>query len=107
MSVEVQSMNGQLRWRTGTDLARVLQTEDFRNINRIVQDLLKIIDVKEIKRAGVRFQGMGNFADGKGRAFQRFSKVITNNEAHPAVPGWSICSMRVPCAGDRRRAGGD
>ena len=79
MSVEVQSMNGQLRWRTGTDLARVLQTEDFRNINRIVQNLLKIIDVKEIKRAGVRFQGMGNFADGKGRGFQRFSKVITNN----------------------------
>jgi len=28
-------------------------------------------------------------------------------EAHPAVPGWSICSMRVPCAGDQRRAGGD
>ena len=26
--------------------------------------------------------------------------------AHPAVPGWSICSMRVPCAGDQRRAGG-
>ena len=28
-------------------------------------------------------------------------------EAHPAVPGWSICSMGVPCAGDQRRAGGD
>src|SRR6266436_4198775 len=28
-------------------------------------------------------------------------------KAHPAVPGWSICSMRVPCAGDQRRAGGD
>ena len=27
--------------------------------------------------------------------------------AHPAVPGWSICSMREPWAGDRRRAGGD
>ncbi len=27
-------------------------------------------------------------------------------EAHPAVPGRSICSMRVPCAGDQRRAGG-
>jgi hypothetical protein len=27
-------------------------------------------------------------------------------EAHPAVPGWSICSMRVPCAGDQRRAEG-
>jgi hypothetical protein len=29
------------------------------------------------------------------------------DEAHPAVPGWSICSMRVPCAGDQRRTGGD
>src|SRR5260370_30289764 len=27
-------------------------------------------------------------------------------KAHPAVPGWSICSMRVPCAGDQRRAEG-
>jgi hypothetical protein len=27
-------------------------------------------------------------------------------KAHPAVPGWSICSMKVPCAGDQRRAGG-
>ncbi len=24
-------------------------------------------------------------------------------KAHPAVPGWSICSMKAPCAGDRRR----
>jgi hypothetical protein len=32
---------------------------------------------------------------------------ITRGEAHPAVPGWSICSMRVPCAGDQRRTGGD
>jgi homoserine O-acetyltransferase/O-succinyltransferase len=30
-----------------------------------------------------------------------------SKEAHPAVPGWSICSMRVPCAGDQRRTGGD
>jgi hypothetical protein len=27
-------------------------------------------------------------------------------KAHPAVPGWSICSIRVPCAGDLRRARG-
>jgi len=32
---------------------------------------------------------------------------IVPDVAHPAVPGWSICSMRVPCAGDQRRAGGD
>src|SRR3981189_1483742 len=29
------------------------------------------------------------------------------SKAHPAVPGRSICSMGVPCAGDQRRAGGD
>ena len=28
------------------------------------------------------------------------------SKAHPAVPGWSICSIRVPCAGDLRRARG-
>ena len=32
--------------------------------------------------------------------------LIEAHEAHPAVPGWSICSMRVPCAGDQRRAEG-
>src|SRR5439155_13965797 len=30
----------------------------------------------------------------------------TADKAHPAVPGRSICSMRVACAGDQRRAGG-
>jgi hypothetical protein len=34
-------------------------------------------------------------------------KFRTEQKAHPAVPGWSICSMRVPCAGDQRPAGGD
>jgi hypothetical protein len=32
-----------------------------------------------MKRAGVRFLGMGNFADGKGGALQRFSNLIANN----------------------------
>jgi len=27
-------------------------------------------------------------------------------KAHPVVPGWSICTIRVPCAGDLRRARG-
>jgi hypothetical protein len=30
-----------------------------------------------------------------------------STKAHPAVPGRSICSMREPCAGEQRRAGGD
>ena len=29
-----------------------------------------------------------------------------NLKAHPVVPGWSICSIRVLCAGDLRRARG-
>jgi hypothetical protein len=36
-----------------------------------------------------------------------YREPIRRPEAHPAVPGWSICSMRVPCAGDQRRTGGD
>jgi hypothetical protein len=28
------------------------------------------------------------------------------SKAHPVVPGWPICSIRVPCAGDLRRARG-
>ena len=35
-----------------------------------------------------------------------YAEVITKFKAHPVVPGWSICSIRVPCAGDLRRARG-
>jgi len=35
-----------------------------------------------------------------------FFPFLVINKAHPAVPGWSICSIRVPCAGDLRRARG-
>jgi hypothetical protein len=38
---------------------------------------------------------------------ERIVNIDPSDEAHPAVPGWSICSMGVPCAGDQRRAGGD
>jgi hypothetical protein len=34
-------------------------------------------------------------------------EALDTTKAHPAVPGWPICSMGVPCAGDQRRAGGD
>lgn len=40
MSIELQCLNGQLRWQSGIELGRVLQTEDFRGINRIVESLL-------------------------------------------------------------------
>src|SRR5207237_3711465 len=36
----------------------------------------------------------------------RINLAIAAAKAHPAVPGWSICSMRVPCAGDLQRARG-
>lgn len=39
-------------------------------------------------------------------AEQRRVTQEAGSKAHPAVPGRSICSMRVPCAGDQRRAGG-
>ena len=48
-----------------------------------------------------------------GEILERFEEVtlpdtwlVAGGKAHPAVPGWSICSMRVPCAGDQRRAEG-
>jgi hypothetical protein len=42
-----------------------------------------------------------------GPNYQDFGGYVRSfSEAHPAVPGRSICSMRVPRAGDQRRAGG-
>jgi type I restriction enzyme S subunit len=37
---------------------------------------------------------------------RQISNLIATTKAHPVVPGWSICSIRVPCAGDLRRARG-
>src|SRR5207248_1268480 len=41
------------------------------------------------------------------RKVGEIARTHVMTKAHPAVPGRSICSMRVPCAGDQRRAGGD
>ena len=76
MSVELQSLNGSLTWISGTDMARVLQTEEFRNTNRIIQELTRTMDVREVKRIGARFYGMGNFPQGMGRPLQIFSRYI-------------------------------
>lgn len=101
MSVEPQSLNGLLRWRSGTDLTRVLQTEDFRRLNRIVETIIKAIDVREMRRLGVRFQGMGNFADGRRNALQRFSHIIAGNvfTGIENMVGGSIDDMAVVLTG--------
>jgi hypothetical protein len=53
--------------------------------------------------------GLAKRYSGIGFVLPSIARGIPLNEldmAHPAVPGWSICSMRVPCAGDLRRARG-
>lgn len=76
MSAELQSLNGSFEWKSGTELERVLQAEEFRRVNRIVQEILRIIEVKELRRVGIRFRGMGTFADGKGGGFRRFADLL-------------------------------
>jgi hypothetical protein len=76
MSVELQSLNGSLTWISGTDMTRVLQTEEFRNTNRIIQELSRTMDVREVRRIGARFYGMGNLPQGIGRPLQIFSRYI-------------------------------
>jgi hypothetical protein len=38
--------------------------------------------------------------------YYHHKQALVMRKAHPVVPGWSICSIRVPCAGDLRRARG-
>src|ERR1700674_1733673 len=86
----------------------------------ISEEVWQMLTVHEVNENNRRFWEEENAArdrrianeDFRVTAFARLSdeqarRVLLKSKAHPAVPGWSICSMRVPCAGDQRRAGGD
>ena len=51
-------------------------------------------------------QNARTFTDESGWTLLSDKLHVALARAHPVVPGWSICSMRVACAGDQRRAEG-
>jgi hypothetical protein len=86
-SAWVEETLHEIHWRYANLFvdAGVIITGDL-SPNRLTEDIIKLIKLNP-------------------RQWRRLSDMQL--EAHPAVPGWSICSMRVPCAGDQRRTGGD
>jgi hypothetical protein len=75
-SLEPTNMSGAIEWPSGIDLDRVLQDESFRGVDRIVRELLRICEVKSLSRAGIRVTCVGQFADGRRAAHQRFLGLI-------------------------------
>jgi hypothetical protein len=60
LSVEPTSINGLIEWNSGTDLERVFQLDVFRSTDKIVRELLKLSEVRRLKRAGLRLVFVAN-----------------------------------------------
>jgi hypothetical protein len=71
LSLETNCLNGAFEWQCGTELSSVLRSEQFRGVDRIARELLKIAEVRRVGRAGVRFFCVENYADGRANAHDR------------------------------------
>jgi hypothetical protein len=76
LSLERTSMNGTLEWRGGTDLGRVLSSEQFRGLDDVTKELLKVCEIRNVARAGVRIFCLERYADGRKNAFNRTLALI-------------------------------
>jgi hypothetical protein len=52
ISVEPNSLNGELEWTSGLDLSRVLKDESFRGTDKVLREVLKVFDIKSVGRSG-------------------------------------------------------
>jgi hypothetical protein len=75
-SLETTNVNGSIEWRTGIELGRALQDVSFRGADRIVRELLKILEIKSLSRAGIRVLCTEKFADGRRAAHERVLQLI-------------------------------
>ncbi len=53
ISVEPNSLNGDLEWHTGTAWERFLADESFRGIDKVVRELTRVCEIKTLARAGL------------------------------------------------------
>ena len=78
ISLEPNSLNGDIEWTAGTELKSVLRDPSFRGTNSVVNELLKVCDIRSVVRAGLRLFCISKFADGKrGR-----DRIITQLDDH-------------------------
>lgn len=58
---------------------KVFQQEAFRSIDRITRELLKVCEIRTLRRAGVRFVCVENFLDGRNNALKRVLRMIDSD----------------------------
>ncbi|WP_298254724.1 hypothetical protein [Bradyrhizobium sp.] len=54
LSLEPTSMNGSMDWPAGLEVGRVLESPEFRKLDRLVKALIDHCEIRLLKRAGVR-----------------------------------------------------
>jgi hypothetical protein len=79
ISLETTALNGAIEWRQGTNLNHVLQDKSFRGIDRIAKELLKLCQIKAMKRAGIRLFCLDSYVDGKHGGLGRFASLLDSS----------------------------
>ena len=69
ITVETTSISGTLEWIGGIDIARLPSDDQFRNINRVADEILKALAIKNVIRGGFRVYCLG----------KRAPKVLSKN----------------------------
>jgi hypothetical protein len=75
ISLEPNSLNGEMQWSSGTDMKSVLQEGPFRSTNNVVREILKVCDIRVLARAGIRFFCVSKFADGNRNRERTFNQL--------------------------------
>jgi hypothetical protein len=84
LSLEPTSLNGSVEWFAGIDIGNVLRDEAFRGTNKVVQEVLRVCEIRVMTRAGIRLVCVGKFADGRRDSLRRISELYETEFYHQA-----------------------
>ena len=76
MSIEPTNINGSIEWADTIELKQALQTDEFKSVDKIAKEMLKLFEIKSVVRAGVRCLCVASFADGKRNRHVRMMQHI-------------------------------
>ncbi|WP_237480300.1 hypothetical protein [Lichenibacterium dinghuense] len=54
ITMDITTLSGTMEWRQGTDLTRISNDFQFRNMNKVADELIRINEIKNVVRGGFR-----------------------------------------------------